>query len=49
MEIRIETRERHVTVVTIANEARCNAMTRAMNLAEVILRSLGPLMTAVPA
>jgi len=30
MEIRIETRERHIAVVTIANEARRNAMTRAM-------------------
>src|SRR3954451_4887505 len=30
MEIRVETRERHVTVVTIANEPRRNAMTRAM-------------------
>jgi enoyl-CoA hydratase len=30
MEIRVETRERHVAVVTIANEPRRNAMTRAM-------------------
>ena len=30
MEIRVETRERHITVVTIANETRRNAMTRAM-------------------
>src|SRR5690242_21493634 len=30
MEIRIETRERHIVVVTIANEPRRNAMTRAM-------------------
>src|SRR5919206_1769110 len=30
MEIRVETRERHITVVTIANEPRRNAMTRAM-------------------
>src|SRR3954469_25036138 len=30
MEIRVETREPHVVLVTIANEARRNAMTRAM-------------------
>ena len=30
MEIRVERRERHVAVVTIANEPRRNAMTRAM-------------------
>ena len=30
MEIRVETRERYITVVTIAYEARRNAMTRAM-------------------
>ena len=30
MEIRVETRERHIVVVTIANERRRNAMTRAM-------------------
>ncbi len=30
MEIRVETRERHIVVVTIANEPRRNAMTRAM-------------------
>jgi len=30
MEIRVEMRERHVAVVTIANEPRRNAMTRAM-------------------
>lgn len=30
MEIRVETRERHIAVVTIANEPRRNAMTRAM-------------------
>ena len=30
MEIRVETRERHITVVTIANEIRRNAMSRAM-------------------
>src|SRR5437016_14575590 len=30
MEIRIETQQRHIAVVTIANEPRRNAMTRAM-------------------
>ena len=30
MEIRVETRERHIALVTIANEPRRNAMTRAM-------------------
>ena len=30
MEIRVETRDRYITVVTIANEPRRNAMTRAM-------------------
>ena len=30
MEIRVETRDRHITIVTIANEPRRNAMTRAM-------------------
>src|SRR3954463_9845391 len=30
MEIRIETHERHIVVITIANEPRRNAMTRAM-------------------
>jgi enoyl-CoA hydratase/carnithine racemase len=30
MEIRVETRERHIAIVTIANEPRRNAMTRAM-------------------
>jgi enoyl-CoA hydratase/carnithine racemase len=30
MEIRVERQERHIAVVTIANEARRNAMTRAM-------------------
>lgn len=30
MEIRVDRRERHIAVVTIANEARRNAMTRAM-------------------
>lgn len=34
MEIRVETRERHIALVTIANEPRRNAMTRAM-LAEL--------------
>jgi enoyl-CoA hydratase len=34
MEIRVETRERHTVLVTIANEPRRNAMTRAM-LAEL--------------
>ncbi len=37
MEIRVETRERHIAIVTIANEPRRNAMTRAMmaDLAEL--------------
>jgi enoyl-CoA hydratase len=30
MEIRVETRERHIVLVTIVNESRRNAMTRAM-------------------
>src|SRR5438874_13743374 len=30
MEIRVERRERHIVVVTIANEPRRNAMTRAI-------------------
>src|SRR3954466_16069325 len=30
MEIRVETRERHIAVITIVNEIRRNAMTRAM-------------------
>lgn len=30
MEIRVETRQRHIALVTIANEVRRNAMTRAM-------------------
>src|SRR2546425_12888166 len=30
MEIRVETQQRHIAVVTIANEPRRNAMTRAM-------------------
>src|SRR6266851_475046 len=30
MEIRVERRERHIAIVTIANEKRRNAMTRAM-------------------
>src|SRR5689334_19635887 len=30
MEIRVETRDQHITVVTTANEDRRNAMTRAM-------------------
>src|SRR3954452_19515619 len=30
MEIRVETRERHVVVITLANEPRRNAMSRAM-------------------